>query len=429
MSHPKHSSLKSQAFGGNRTQRVSAGAGCPGVQARITCTPQIVNLKETYSNFDTLHLSVYADITNSDLLKEIDKGRMLAREYEKESMPFTFFSPQWNVHRSGRRFFTYHISMADTHVFFNERSVNGTFPTCLIEIGSISAHQGVDKIYNEIVGFLKSVGVSIRKYYISRVDLSTDFVGLSLEDFDLDNMKKWNTRANHRSVHYSGCQMSGISIGKGDLMARIYNKRKEMIDKKAFHKTEFFNRLWGEKPDSSVDVIRVEFQFRREVLKEFKTGDDAFQVDTLSDLYQCLDGIWAYCTKSWLKHCETEIDRKNNNHSQAKISQFWALVQSVTFDISKTGSGTIARVRKKPDYMDVQGIIDQGVGCMITAVACRFEDRTDYNFKRLVSQATFELQKRLHHYFEFEMDKLTEKVRRVFNSNNFNPLDERFDYA
>ena len=71
------------------------------------------------------------------------------------------------------------------------------------------------------------------------------------------------------------------------------------------------------------------------------------------------------------------------------------MVQSVTFDISKTGSGTIARVRKKPDYMDVQGIIDQGVGCMITAVACRFEDRTDYNFKRLVSQATFELQKRL----------------------------------
>ncbi len=117
-----------------------------------------------------MHLSLYADLSGSNILEEIEKARAVARDFEQDCVPFTYFSKQWNVHRSGRRFFTYHISMADTHVYFNNRSVHGNFPTCLIEIGSMSSHlPGVFDVYEQILKYLKSCDISVKKHHVTRL--------------------------------------------------------------------------------------------------------------------------------------------------------------------------------------------------------------------------------------------------------------------
>ena len=401
------------------TTRASAVAFSDGVQALITCTPQLASLSNIYSNIDTLHLSLYADLSESNLLDEIEKSRAVAREFEQDCIPFTYFSNQWNVHRSGRRFFTYHISMADTHVYFNNRSVHGNFPTCLIEIGSMSSHlPGVFEVYEQILKYLKSCGISVKKHHVTRVDLSTDFVNVDFQQLDLHHMNKWITRAVSSSVHFTGRKVSGMSIGKGNLMCRIYDKRTELKVKRATAKEDFFNRQWGlNSRDQRTPVVRVEFQYRREALTEFKT-DDFKRIETLSDLKKSLNGLWAYSSKLWAKHCEHDVDRSNNHHSRdAVTSPFWKLVQRVSFD---NENPNLWRQREKKQYDNVEALINQGVGCFVSAMAATIESLDD--FRQIASMASSRVWRELQFRLDYYEEELFQKVQIVFNRNNLNPV-------
>ncbi len=115
-------------------------------------------------------------------------------------------------------------------------------------------------------------------------------MNVDFSKLELHHMEKWITRAVSSSVHYTGRTISGMSIGKGNLMCRIYNKRTELKVKRATAKEDFFNRHWGLNAlDQTTPVVRVEFQYRREALTEFKT-DDLERIETLDDLKKSLNG-------------------------------------------------------------------------------------------------------------------------------------------
>lgn len=122
------------------------------------------------------------------------------------------------------------------------------------------------------------------------MDVCVDFV----TDYPLHLIRdeNWITRAktiNRYTVHR---QFSGFSIGGGGaLSARLYNKTLEI---ESSDKT-FFHEVWkryGWKPGET--VWRLEFQFRRAVLKEL--GVFAF-----TDLLEKLGGLWGYATRAWLR--------------------------------------------------------------------------------------------------------------------------------
>lgn len=398
--------------------RASAGESSEGVQAPITCTPQVVNCTNIYSGIDTLHLSVFVDLENSILIPEIEAAREIAREYERDAVPFTYFSPQWNVHRSGRRHFRYHLSMADTHVYFNTRSANGKFPTCLIEIGSLSCHcPGPFEVFKQIESFFESSGVVTKRHAVIRVDLSTDFVNVDINELDIDRGDQWISRARNFSVFQNNWNLSGVSLGKGSLMARIYEKRIELNEKKAFSKSDFFNRQWGlMSTDKKTPVVRVEFQFRSDVLREFQSDDDCFSIETLADLKESLNGLWGYASKIWLRQADKAVDRKNKNHSQSTLSFFWSLVQSVDFDADKKN---LWRKKKKKDYVNIDALIEQGVGCLVAATAASLEKLEDW--KQIPSKAASLIWNRLNYLIKYDMEKIYEKVHVTYNLNNLNP--------
>lgn len=389
-----------------------------GVQALITCTPQIASLSNIYSGFDTVHLSGYADLSDSVILEEIEKAREVAREFEQDSIPFTYFSPQYNVHRSGRRFFTYHISTADTHIYFNERSVNGNFPTFLIEIGSISSHSpGPFEVFEQIIKYFKSCGISIRKHHVTRVDQSVDFVNIKISDFNLDDVNKWISRARTFSTYYINKALSGITVGKGDSMIRIYEKRTEMNEKRATAKQKFFNRKWGlATDDKTTPIIRIEVQSRRKVLKEFRM-DGVKGIESMDDLEKSKGALFSYFINGdWARHCEEKVDRIHNHQSRFKLSKFWLLVQSVKFD---GGQKTLYRHREKNQYINVDAIIDQGVGCLVTAVAATLDSIDD--FKQVSNKASSIVWNRLQYKLKFHESELLEKIQIAFNRNHLNP--------
>ena len=125
---------------------------------------------------------------------------------------------------------------------------------------------------------------------ISRLDICVDFV----TDYPLDLIRDddWITRAKTINRYTISRQFSGFMIGAGGaLSARLYNKSLEIETSGK----NFFKDVWsryGWQPDQT--VWRLEFQFRRSILKELGVTQ-FYQLD------DSLGSLWAYATKSWLR--------------------------------------------------------------------------------------------------------------------------------
>ncbi len=140
------------------------------------------------------------------------------------------------------------------------------------------------------------------------------------------------------------------------------------------------------------------------------------RIDTVDDLQGVLNGLWGYTSKSWAKHCENEVDRSNNHQSRdAVISPFWQLVQSIDFNRENPN---LWLHREKNQHSNVKALIDQGVGCLTSAVAATIESMDD--FKSVALDASTIVWRELRHRIEHHTDELYEKMEIVFNRNNLN---------
>jgi hypothetical protein len=90
-----------------------------------------------------------------------------------------------------------------------------------------------------------------------------------------------------RRLHSIGRRFSGFVFGKGDVVARIYDKTLELV-----HSGETWPEvIWtGRDPDQP--VWRVEFQYRRRALNEFTVGH-------VQELLSGRQDLWEYGTR-WL---------------------------------------------------------------------------------------------------------------------------------
>ena len=115
--------------------------------------------------------------------------------------------------------------------------------------------------------------------------------------------------------------LTGVHIGKDDLSCRLYDKVEEIETQS--HKTWMYD-VWGisEVPETK-RVIRVEFQLRREPLKNLG-------IDTIEDCLKILDSIWGYCTQKWLKF----QTNPGKHHTQRKTLGWWQTVQNNFIGVS-----------------------------------------------------------------------------------------------
>ncbi|SHH98993.1 hypothetical protein [Desulfofustis glycolicus] len=156
---------------------------------------------------------------------------------------------------------------------------------------------------------------------------------------------------------------TGIRLGEGDIILRIYDKVLEI--KRNGTKQSLFASVWGKEEYNESHVTRVEFQLRKNVLKQF-------QVKSLEDLRNRQDGLWKYCTRDWSKLSEQPVDRKNRHQDRIKLHEFWHLVQSVSWGTSPP------TIRRKPlPQKDKYLLIDMMVGCAMNLAAidgCQYDN-------------------------------------------------------
>lgn len=235
-----------------------------------------------------------------------------------------------------------------------------TKPSILAEIRSETLWlHGVEQAVKHLFLILKSTGASFRFMKLSRVDLCMDLL-LPEKIWNQDILGFKVTRATRASQYYTHKALEGISIGKGSIQARIYDKELEI---KQQSKKFWLYNIWGiSKAPRDHKIIRVEFQLRREVIKELG-------LDTSDDLFEKMGDLWAYCTEKWLKF----QTRPGKHHTQRKTLAWWETVQQGFKGDQESNS----LVRTKSLRIDMDQHISQIMGNLVSLQALRREGSKD----------------------------------------------------
>ncbi|MDP3517166.1 MAG: hypothetical protein Q8S94_08360 [Pseudohongiella sp.] len=179
--------------------------------------------------------------------------------------------------------------------------------------------RGADQSVEALSQIISELGSISEFPNVSRVDLCVDFV----TDYPVELIEnsQWVGKPRDFSHHTVGRQFSGVSIAAGGVIsARLYNKTLEM--KK--NPRPYLENIWRDMGwDGQHDVWRLEFQYKRQVLRDLG-------IVKYSDLVRALAGLWGYSTQDWLRH--TTPSESDKTQSRWPTSALWSVLQAAPWD-------------------------------------------------------------------------------------------------
>lgn len=213
-----------------------------------------------------------------------------------------------------------------------------------------------------LLELITNAGAKVINVKISRVDPCLDI--LLPEHYWHKDLPLYRVcRARKLSDNFENDYLTGFTIGKGKILARLYDKPFE-IKEESRHKVWFYD-IWGIEPrdiPAGHRIIRVEFQLRRTALKELG-------IDTFTDLCEKTPNLWAYCTRKWLKF----RDRPGNHHTMRKTFEWWKTVRN-GFKGAQTASPLI---RERAFNAQIDQFFAQAKGQLTSmyALQCEINER------------------------------------------------------
>ena len=385
-----------------------------GSQARITCDPTVVTgppLSDfrVHRGIDFLKVSFWLDWEGSAILERLEAQKVALQDTEfEESIPLHLYGLDWNLSRTGVRFFSYRLQGGDVVLLLSPRGSKGNMPSARLEIGSLTSQSELPLTLEGIRHFFTEAGVTIVKEQVSEVHLAADFIGLSIKELNLDNIDRWISRARDFIPNYQHWHFTGCSLGKGNIMLRCYDKVLEL--KRSIHKQDVFAELWGCSSYDEYPVTRVEYQLRRPVLRDFRGIDCMNGMNTSDELLSALSSLWRYCTQDWSKFMATVVDRDNKNHQRSVLSEFWEAVRGVVW----TNAFECVRNKKTPNK-DIESLRKQVRGGMMSVISFFIQDIYDFDeinrlAKKLIEEDLKAFQKDEDEFLKRMMKKRNEAV-------------------
>ncbi len=320
--------------------------------------PSKVNIRILASGIDSLYLSVSVDWGEDEaFFNALRNGQEMARadgsDYQiylkhidpDKTWPFIILP-------HGSKGFAWIITNSDFTFKIANSPKAKTRANIAIEIRSEALWRlGPVEAVRIAQSLIEVYGGCIEKLKVSRADLCLDFI-IPEELWTEDVFQYAVTRATDKSFYHSHDKLTGVRIGKGVVSARLYDKPLEIQQQS---KKVWMYEIWGidqVPPDSR--VIRIEFQLRREALKQLG-------LDSVEDLFEKVSQVWAYCTREWLKF----QDRPGCHHTQRKTFGWYEQIQDGFMGIQ----GAEPLVREKADFAERRRLLSQGYGYMVSLYA------------------------------------------------------------
>lgn len=284
--------------------------------AKVKITPENI-FQVLASGIDTLDLSIDVHWKDDTFFQYLEEMKSLAIQQENE-YPIQFPGTEFFavIQPYGRKGHKWIVNTGDFDMSIGDWLKPKSRPSIMLHIKSEALwREGARQLVDYLSDLLISVGAMLIGFKPSRIDLCLDMTFPSyLWNADLIPLRV--TRSQHAAPYFDNQKMTGLSIGKGIVGARLYDKPLE-ISKKS-HKFWMYD-IWNIEMiiPEEVKIIRIEGQFRREALKEL--GLDQFNY-----LLDKIDNLWGYFTQEWLKF----QDNPGKHHTMRSTLPWWEIVQN-----------------------------------------------------------------------------------------------------
>jgi hypothetical protein len=181
------------------------------------------------------------------------------------------------------------------------------------------AYKSPTDVLGELVELLSTLGDLAGVNTVSRIDLAADFSTPVV--MDSWHRSAWVTRATEIHSYAKDQAFTGWTIGMGGVIGcRLYNKIAEIVHSgKAWAMNLWLPSGW--KPGE--DVWRLEFEFKRDFLKERGLG-------SLESVLDNLNSLWIYATTQWLRL--TIPNEADSTRSRWPTHQLWESLASVDWE-------------------------------------------------------------------------------------------------
>jgi hypothetical protein len=187
-----------------------------------------------------------------------------------------------------------------------------SLPVVRVQPTSLALHAlGPETMVLWVRNVLDAAGIDAR-LQVSRLDLHADWQGLWI---DAEERSQFVTRSDRRALYEVTGELAGLTFGSrgAALFARIYDKSRELEGKG----DDWWLEVWGDEFDPEQRVLRVEFEFSRDGLREFGLSSP-------EDVFEQVGPLWAYATGSWLS---LRIPGDDDTRSRWPVDRRWLAVQ------------------------------------------------------------------------------------------------------
>lgn len=349
---------------------------------------------------DTLEFGLLIEDYYLSMSPHLEQFKYLKDKAQKEGkeQSIKIGEIELTVHATGQKFYAYRLSCNDFLISFMEKEMSFNSPVMVRLLSSFLWSYGVVEAQAIFMKWFSTFSVNVLATSLSRIDPSFDTDEMIFTQKDVKGVV---TRAKGKTEHFVneeytyGRKFSGFTIGRGKpMLARIYNKTLEV---KKSGKT-WFHQIWRDNNwDETKDVWRVEYQIRREALKELG-------IATFESFIEKQNELWAYLTKEWL----TLRNPSKDNISRWKLKRKWKLIQEAKNDY--VAEPLIRETIKQGNLMR---LLDQAAGLLMSVAAISNHESTGETTKVLQSWCDSKL---AHKKKSFESEK-TYRQSKFLNLN------------
>jgi hypothetical protein len=291
--------------------------------------------------------------------------------------------------------------------FFVHRNPKGGIQPVRVRYGTAPLIQyGLFAVHKAVLDFLSSIGFTVTKEKISRLDMQVMVEQEASDFFDLVGTGHVVKRATKWNLHgkSDGIQTYTLgSIGNGIELC-IYDKKEELWECSVKDPVKFklmIEHCIGEESFlSDRPLTRVEFRLRRDTLRRLS-------FDTVADLQNNERGLADWLTSNWFRLLKEPKVRGHEN--TAELHPLWLEVRSAFFRWF-SGSANDEPVKwHNPELVscDPTALEKQAAGCLANAAALRFGKQENKE------QAVGIFRMLLDHYASVMFDKVNEIANRV----------------
>jgi hypothetical protein len=337
-----------------------------------------MSLKVVAAGIDSLYIGFGISEWNLDetVFKQLDdkKSEAGGTLFGGKGTTIQLAGSEFNLLPKGTKGYEYVMYNEDLRLCLARNCQGGrVFPEVMAEFNSSYLWgKGYNKAYHEFNDWL-SQWAKVKSEKVNRVDLCLDLEAkLPVIDVKREVVSRLRKKTTHfeGEKHTDGIHDSGYRFGKGALVARIYDKRAELIKSK---------KIWLEDGwkyggwDGKSDVTRIEGQFRRTFLREMS-------VNSYQEMTERIADIWRVFTTECL--IIKEANPNDSNHRRWETSPFWKTAQA-----AGTLFGECLGVQRwKPKQERIEPLMAQMKGLMVSEVALDSTIRGDYFAKGRLRQ-------------------------------------------